>query len=479
MMVYPGEPMPATIPLMLLLGLNLGCTDKEIDPGDGSGDGGGGDGGTSGPECAEDTDCGDSEICEEDACVDGDRNNSVDEAERLLWEDTVSGVINPVDDVDYFVFTAEGGEWVRLRTTLTDPELGDTAITLRTAAGKVVTSSDNYPTGGSSSSADATVYAYLSQAGDYLVEVEDQGTYNGNGEELGDPDYAYTLELLTWNQVTEEPDGVGSPSIELEITGANSFYPVGVLLESEDDVDFVEITVGLSSSNFWMYGMLDLSGSDAEPAVRLWSEGEELLVQRSGLSEGGYAWYPYLPSGTYTLELYDRDLAGGDDHWFFLFPIVFELGDSYPFEAEPNDDLAGAQAFEMTTTTTSGGSTYGYGNATGHIDSFDDEDWFRVPARPGAELVVCLSAAIAGSLATPDIEVYDNSGALVGSGAGTASSLPNASVEDIVMGSGDYTIRVVDPDATHAGAGAWYRMVAYAADFEVGTYAEGGYSCPN
>lgn len=471
--------MPLSPLIPLFLPLVLACADKEI--GDPAGDGGSGvgDGGSVGPECVEDSDCGDGEICEAEVCVDGDRNNSVDEAERLLWEESVQGVINPVGDVDYYVFTADGGEWIRLRTTLTDPELGDTAITLRSAAGKVITSSDNYPTGGLSSSSDATIYAWLAEAGDYYVQVEDQGTFNENDEEMGDPDYAYTLELLTWTQATEEPDDASEPSVELDIDGANTFYPVGVLLEDEGDVDAVSITVGLSSSNLWLYGMLDLSGSEAVPSARLWSEDEELLLQKAGIGEGGYAWYPYLPAGTYTLELFDEALGGSLDHWFFFFPIAFELSDSYPVESEPNDSLAGAQALEMTESSTSSGSAYGVGNATGYIDSEGDEDWYRVPARTGAELVVCISAALGGSLATPDIEIYDNAGTLVGSGAGSASDLPNASVEDVVMGSGDYTIRVVDPDGSTSGAGAWYRMVVYAADFEISAYADGGYSCPS
>lgn len=461
--------------LSTLLLLVLACGDKEI-----QGDGGAtSDGGGDGPQCDDDNDCGTGRICEDEACVDGDRNNSVDEAERLLWDSTVTGIINPKGDVDYFVFTADGGEWLRLRTTVTDSETQDTAITLRTASGKIVTRSDNYPTGHRSSSSDATIYAWLANAGEYYVQVEDQGTYNENGEEVGARDYSYTLELLAWSQVSSEPDAADDPSLSLGISSTSVFMPVGAVLEEDGDSDFIQLTVGVGGAHLWLYGILRLDGTDADPALSLWTaEGEELVRQR-GVANGGYAWYPYLPAGTYTLEMRDGAGQGGDNHWFALFPIAFEADGSYPVESEPNDSMGAARSLSMSEATTSSGATYAYGNLTGYIDALGDEDWIRVPGRSGAELVVCLSSARGGSLVTPDIEVYDSGGELLASDLGSAAVVPNASVEDITMGGGDLYLRIVDPDGEYAGAGAWYRLVVYTADFSVSSYAEGGYSCPS
>ena len=74
----------------------LGCNkdvkidDEENVTGSG-GSGGGEEGSSSGGEtdssCAEDAACGTGQICEAGECVDGDRNNSVDEAESLLFTD--------------------------------------------------------------------------------------------------------------------------------------------------------------------------------------------------------------------------------------------------------------------------------------------------------------------------------------------------------------------------------------------------------
>lgn len=477
MRINPPPTWARLVLLPLILGAGACSGDKPID-GDGTTDGQTDDAGATGPECVEDSDCSDWEICDDDACVDGDRNNSVDEAQTLLWDDGVEGILNPAGDVDYFKLVGEGGEFLRLRTVHEFGDAGgDTVLTLRDSAGKVLTSSDDYPTGSSTSSADSTLYAYLPSAGDYYIQVEDQGTYYENGEELGDADYVYTLTVETWGQHTSEPDDGGDPSVELSIDGTGSFYAVGVALEEAGDVDAITITHGLSDVNLWVPGMLDLSGSDAEPSVRLWSSGEELFLQREGMPES-YAYYPFAPGDTYTLELYDEDGQGGEDYWFFVFPILYDSGDSYPVETEANDDAASADVLEMTDSTTSSGSTYAVGQATGYIDAEGDEDWFRVAARADAELVVCLSSARGGSLATPDLEVYDATGALIDSSSGSAATVPNAAVEDIVMGSGEYFIRVVEPDPGPTGAGAWYRFVVYTADFEIGTYAEGGFNCP-
>lgn len=120
-------------------------------------------------ECTSDDACGDGRICEEETCVDGDRNNSVDEAEALLWSDPVTGTLNPANDVDYYVFTADGGEYVWISTTVDTDATPDanTFVTIRDPAGKVVTSADGYATGTSVTGVDAVAFAFLAEAGTY------------------------------------------------------------------------------------------------------------------------------------------------------------------------------------------------------------------------------------------------------------------------------------------------------------------------
>ena len=126
-------------------------------------------------ECELDTDCIGSQICESNTCVDGDRNNSPEEAQSLLWDDPTTGFINPAGDEDFYVFTSGGGEYVRITTTQ-NFDGADTVVTLRNSAGQVVAWSDDYPTGSSISTFDSAVYAYLAVADDYVLTVEDAST---------------------------------------------------------------------------------------------------------------------------------------------------------------------------------------------------------------------------------------------------------------------------------------------------------------
>ena len=116
-------------------------------------------------ECSEDSDCDNGTICEDQECIDGDRNNDQDEAVGLLWESEEYETINPVGDIDFFSFSASGGEYVRIYTQ-TDYESGDTILTLRDPNGKIVTWSDDYPTNTAVNDLDSVIYAYLAEQGD-------------------------------------------------------------------------------------------------------------------------------------------------------------------------------------------------------------------------------------------------------------------------------------------------------------------------
>lgn len=465
---------PCATLLYTLAGLLACAGDKPIDdPGDG---GGAGDGGAA-EGCGGDAECSPWEICEAAACVDGDRNNAVDEAQGVLWDDTAQGYVNPAGDVDYYALSAVGGEFVRIRTIHEYGE-GDTVVTLRDPTGKVVTTSDNYPTGATLSSADSTIYAWLGSAGQYIIEVEDQGTYYG-GAATGAPDYLYTLSIETWDLHTDETDGLADPSLEIAIDAFNSYAAIGVVLEEPGDVDYLRLSHGLTDGALWVYSMLDLSGSEADPRVQVYSAGGELLLDRDDAEEGTYGYHPAFAAGDYTVAFSDSDGGGSGQHWFFLFLMLRDNGGAYPVEQEPNDLQAQADTISMTETKTDSGNTYAYGQVTGFVDAEGDEDWFEVPARPDAELAVCISSSPGGSLVAPDLELYSADGALLGTAPGSASTYPTARLDDLFLGEDPAYIRVVDPDPAATGGGAWYRMVVYTADFDITDYEEGGYSCPS
>ena len=141
----------------------------------------------SGPECTEDADCGDDQICESEACEDGDRNNEMEEAETLIWEETVAGVINPSGDVDWFAVDAAGGEFFRVSVVTEEIDGGlDSVVSVYDSAGHRLVWEDEHP-GGNVSSADSMVFGYFPEAGTWYIKVEDVGTFDG-GDGVGGPD---------------------------------------------------------------------------------------------------------------------------------------------------------------------------------------------------------------------------------------------------------------------------------------------------
>ena len=309
-------------------------------------------------ECELDTDCIGSQICESNTCVDGDRNNSPEEAQSLLWDDPTTGFINPAGDEDFYVFTSGGGEYVRITTTQ-NFDGADTVVTLRNSAGQVVAWSDDYPTGSSISTFDSAVYAYLAVADDYVITVEDASTYYNTGEDLGSPLYEYTLTLEEWSQNTDEPDSEGDPSVELSIENTNMWNAVGVNIQSEGDSDFILINVSADSSWLTISGMEDLGNSDLKPLVRLYDSEMNLLSEKEDVGPDGELLYPQITPGDYYVEVTDATGDGGDNHWEFFFIIARDKS-TYETETEPNDDMGTANSLTLTDTETSSGSPYSY-----------------------------------------------------------------------------------------------------------------------
>ncbi len=291
-------------------------------------------------ECETDSDCGSAEICESNECVAGDRNNSVDEAETLLPDDDSDGhYINPAGDEDYFSYTTDGGEFIRVAVTSpdeskSDVDVYDTWLTLRDPDLRVIAEVDNYPTGATLSSADSILYAYLSEPGTYTLVVEDNGSHVGESP-YGDNRYEYTISIATWGQHTEEDDALDDPGLSIDVDSANSYYAIGVALEEENDVDYVELNLPYDDNRFYVLGQLDVLDG-VKPQVRLHSEDGETLMDVSPISDGRLGYYPSTQDGDYILELSDEDGDGGDNEWFFVF-LLQDGGDSAsPVEDEDN-----------------------------------------------------------------------------------------------------------------------------------------------
>lgn len=461
----------------LLVSLTLiACSGGKDDSGDISGIDPGGSGGGSGggsAECATDDECEAGQICEAQACVDGDRDNSATEASAILWEDSATGVINPLGDVDWYSFVAEGGEFVRI-DTVTEWDYADTAITLRDSSGKVVARVDDYPTGGSVNSYDSVLYAYLATAGTYTIEVEDVGSFYGSAEGNGDPDYAYTLALRETGSHTEDDDSFEDPSYDVDIESGSTLYPIGVALEADGDIDYAQLDHTWAGGGLYILGLADMGGSDADPRVSLYDEDGGLLLTQSGIGPDGLAFFPYLDDDQYILALDDADGDGGESYWFYVFLIAEDEEDAYPLETEPNDTEGTETAIDQDDRTTDSGSEYTIGYIQGTLDPDGDVDRFLFEGFDDGRVVLCLNSSVYGSCVAPNVEIYDSTGALVGEAEGDDGATDgNTVIENLEIDDGDYTLVVRGPDGGDYGADAWYRLILYVASFDVESY-----SCP-
>jgi len=474
--------MPASTSMILLsFLLAAGCSgdDPIDDGGDGTGTDDGGTGDDGGPECFTDDGCETGQICEGEACIDGDRNNSLDEAEAMLWDADVMGTINPAGDVDYFTFAAAGGEFIRL-DSIVDEEAGhDLVLVVRDTLGKVLMVGDEYPTGGNVSTYDAMIYAYIPEAGTYSVSVEDVGTYYSGGEPEGGLDYSYTLSLLETDRHTAEEDSVESPSYVMQTSTANTFYPLGVVIDTPGDIDHVQVSFPHDDGTFVMYGMEDLGGSLAQPSVRLLNGDGEPLSTQDSLHASNVLFHPDMDAGAYMLELGDSAGEGSAHHWFYVFALISDADSSYPDETEDNGIQAMANEIVLTEHENSGGNLFSKGTMEGFSDGPADEDWFAFDA-PYAEtwVVMCMNSSIWGSGVTPSIDIINGVGEVLAAVEGDAAASPNANIENVLVGAGPHFVRVRAPEDATTGPDQWWRFNLFAASFEVSSYAEGGYSCP-
>ncbi len=429
-------------------------------------------------ECADDTDCGADQICEAEVCVDGDRNNAPDEATPILWEETLSGVINPDGDIDYYRFEAEGGEYLRALTALVDDtEDYDTVLTIREANGKTVTSADAYATGTSVTGEDAVAFAYLAEAGTYTIAVEDIGTASG-GVGYGHPEYGYQLTLEEWGDATAETDDADAPRLNLDLSDERIWYSAGVLVGEAGDADYIGIAHIQDGDNLYVDGNEDISGSDLAPLVRLWDPAGNLLGEKANVGPDEYLFYPRLAEGDYVIEVTDAGGDGGANAWMYTHVIVRPDYDGYAFEAEaePNADAGTASTLPFTTYQNSNGDDYQQAQGLGWIDTDGDEDWFLVDETyTDGGLVLCLMSGFYGSTVAPTVAVYDGDGNLLASDAGSATAYPTANLDNV---SNDGTPRYLRVTGDVSGPGAWYRFYVYVASFDVADYGDGGYGCP-
>lgn len=419
-----------------------------------------------GPECSVDGDCASTEICEADACVDGDRNDDVESAEALLWEETVEGEINPVGEVDWYAIQAEGGEFLRVSVVTAEQDGGlDSVVSLYTSAGKRLAWEDEHPAG-NVSSADSMLFAYFPEAGTYYVKVEDRGTFYGDGP-VGGPGETYTLQVSEWNSVGQEPDSAQDAGLDFGETAINTLYSFPVLVSEAGDVDWGVLELPAAGSPLYVVAMEHDEESELTANVEIYNEAGDPVLSIVDPTAAASGLLPN-PAGTkYVVGVGDEAGGGGADHWTWLFFVIREAGSGNPAGAEPDDIPQAANLVTLEDQEADSGTWFaGYGQGT--IESGSDVDFYQIDVPfDGAYVTAYVGAQRYGSLLVPRMELLDEEGASLA----LVDSTPGADENAVNLGpfdTGTYYLAVTSADdASEGGEGSFYLFGLHVTSFEL------------
>ncbi|MGC6494127.1 MAG: hypothetical protein ACON5B_14935 [Myxococcota bacterium] len=450
--------------LLLLLVLPFGCADEATTPPAPT---------VNLSACSTDEDCSSTEICEADVCVEGDRDNGLDEATPLLFDDVVSGEINPAGDVDWYAFeTIIDGQWVEVSTPFEGHESSpaSTAIRILASNGQLIAEGDAFDIYNITRS-DASVVAYLPTAGTYYITVEDIDTWSDLGQKRGGPDYTYGLELTGFGAV------LGLGDLDFELTSGTSIFRRGVLLTEANDAASVTFTLGadLSGRPVQVTGMNGLESSDLNLGVQM-RQDKDVFAEQVSLGGERMILRPNTEDGSYTLDLYDSNDGIGTNRWGVFYVRSYDADDALtffgttPYESEQEPNTIDAQALTLTSGTTESGLSFDGYYVEGVLDAADDSDVFAFDVPPSGKeaeriTVRCYGDRF-GSRADLNAEVLLPGGGsftLIEDGeAGTSPTAYNLPTSE----AGTYTLALTDVLGT-GDASAFYRCQIFVTDWDV------------
>jgi hypothetical protein len=492
----PGG-LPMRRPIFLFLAFAFGCPadTKLSDSGETEPD----DSPPVDEECTEDVECSGWQICDDRECIDGDRNNAEDEAEALIQDDDigVDRYINTVGDADYFSFSSAGGEFIFANTDAHEEvsegsPVPDTFLTLYAPDGSIVTTADDFPNGGTVNNMDSALWAYLSQAGVYILKVSDANPIKGEPG-WGGQQFSYHLDLSSWGQATHGSSTLTEPVLfgddGLGLT-ENTLYAVGVILEEPGEVDYIQLDFPYDNAGLYVDGIEDLQGSDANPQASIMTMDGTLLAGRDEVGPYGGVLHPNVGTGPLMVAVQDADGGGGTNHWAVLIIKALSEDSALTEEVEPNDADVQATVLEMTERENGSGKVYFDGMQWGEMSAPGDTDFFKIQVSGDATtenddgdtvqyMVVCMNSARWGSSIAPNLTAYSADGTELMSSAGDADDTPDNRLENVEITPGETVYVEVSAGAESAGTpDEWYMLKAYVASFSVTSYEEGGYSCP-
>ena len=445
-----------TIPTFALLGpaLLLGCSGQPADSDSQAVV-------DSGGPCADDDACLSNEICEERACIVGDRDNSAEEATPLQVDNdgnqSGAGHIEPAGDVDWFSFTSQGKQFIRVDSSVDDEESGidslNTLLTIYDPSGNLLAQEDEHPIG-DVSTYDSVAFAGLNDPGTYTVTIEDNAGRSAPGT-------TYVLTAKDLGAGGSEPDSLQSPGASVSYSGADLWYPLPIALEgSTDTSDSFLLTAPWTDTQLSFVMTTSLTGSALAPHLTLYNTDGDLVMDKESPTLSSPATLANSEGSTYVLKVADTAEGSGPTYWGFIFALVRSEGYGNERESETNDTLGNANVLTMVDQEPTIGSwVAGFGS--GHIDTLEDVDlWKFTVDFNDPYLSVFFGAHDYGGLLVASVDILSSTGNVV-------ASLPYDADSDLwnagPFASGDYYVRVTGAnDNVAEGEGAYYQLAVHA-----------------
>jgi hypothetical protein len=345
--------------------------------------------------CTVDTDCSFQsglEICgDQGLCVQGDRNNSMEEAQLLEDGDTTELYIAPAGDVDWFRFNGNQGDLIYIAASAEDTDNLDCLVTYYDSGGNEIGFADDFDRV-SGVAPDARFYSGVPATGTAWFSVQDKRSWANDPTDpaTGGSGHKYQLFFAELGasagaDLAAEPNDTVTDASPWEVSKYATNYNLGGGLAPAGDVDWLAVDV-IQGEVLRLYGF---PGSGSQGTTRLTAYLPDATTEIRSYEGLAWdlehrAWIPVLETGTYYLEIEDSAGGGGFDHWYFLHAAKNDPADGYPAEVEPNNESGSAETLDLSPVSGTTVET----TLWGRIGAAGDEDYYTITAESGDRLSV-------------------------------------------------------------------------------------------
>jgi len=418
-----------------------------------------------GDACDDDTECSFTsglEICgDEGVCVQGDRNNSRDEAQLVEYNSAASLIIAPAGDVDWFRFNGTAGDLFRIATAADNPDSLDTVVTFYDAQGNEIAFNDDFERVGSVPP-NSQLFSGVAQTGLHYFSVQDRRSWVNDPADppQGGLAYGYDVAIVRAGAGAGENIGAATEPDD-EAADANAFdlpeyrinYNFGGVLQTVGDADWWAIDVA-QAETLRLYGFPN-SGSAGSTAMTVYLPDAVSPIGtwvNPGWEEDQRAWIPILESGTYYVEVAEAGGGGGADTWYFLHGAKNEPEEGLPVESEPN----GSESPEALALVSGPGNSEEL-TFWGRTHPSGDQDWFALTGEADDRVTVQFERTLHGESQDVRVRIVAPDGSDVvdvpwdGDEEAPISLFPLTS-------SGEHHVVIEAPDGVASGAGHYYQV---------------------